>query len=180
MLDTSDAGGGCAEPGGKPLRVKLLGEELVLFRAKNGQLGLIGAICPHRLAPLFYGRVEDDGLRCIYHGWKFAPGGKCLEMPNVPAELGFTDRIHHPGYPCVERGGIIWTYMGRAQELPALPDLEFLRVDDDDRQYRLIFSGVQLSSSARRRHRSDPRHVAALALRSGGRSVDRRQPARAA
>ncbi len=127
------------EPGGKPLRVKLLGEDLVLFRSKAGSLGLIGAFCPHRLAPLFYGRVEDDGLRCPYHGWKFAPGGKCLEMPNIPSELSFSDRIHHPGYPCVERGGIIWTYMGRGQNLPELPDLEFLRVDDDDRQYRVFF-----------------------------------------
>ncbi|MGH7886388.1 MAG: Rieske 2Fe-2S domain-containing protein, partial [Candidatus Binatia bacterium] len=127
------------EPGGRPIRVKLLGEDLVLFRAKNGQLGLIGSFCPHRLAPLFYGRVENEGLRCPYHGWKFAPGGTCLEMPNIPAELAFTEQIHHPGYPCVERGGIIWTYMGRAQELPELPDLEFLRVTDHDRQYRLFF-----------------------------------------
>ena len=127
------------EPGGRPLRVKLLGEELVLFRAQDGALGLIGAFCPHRLAPLFYGRVEADGLRCPYHGWKFAPGGKCLEMPNIPAELAFSERIHHPGYPCIERGGIIWTYMGRGEALPELPDLEFLRVGDDDRQYRLFF-----------------------------------------
>jgi phenylpropionate dioxygenase-like ring-hydroxylating dioxygenase large terminal subunit len=127
------------EPGGRPLRVKLLGEDLVLFRAKNGQLGLIGSFCPHRLGPLFFGRVEEEGLRCPYHGWKFAAGGKCLEMPNVPPALSFTDEIHHPAYPCVERGGIIWTHMGRNNELPGLPDLEFLRVSDEDRQYRLFF-----------------------------------------
>ena len=127
------------EPGGRPVRVKLLGEDLVLFRAKNGQLGLIGSFCPHRLGPLFFGRVEEEGLRCPYHGWKFAAGGKCVEMPNVPAELSFTDEIHHPAYPCVERGGIVWTYMGRNNELPALPDLEFLRVGNEDRQYRLFF-----------------------------------------
>ena len=127
------------EAGARPLRVKLLGEDLVLFRTASGQLGLIGSFCPHRLAPLFFGRVEDDGLRCPYHGWKFAPDGKCLEMPNIPAELAFSERIHHPGYPCVERGGIIWTYMGRAPDRPELPDLEFLRVGDDDRQYRMFF-----------------------------------------
>ena len=127
------------EPGGRPIRVKLLGEDLVLFRAKNGELGLIGSFCPHRLGPLFFGRVEEEGLRCPYHGWKFTAGGKCLEMPNVPAELSFTDEIHHPAYPCVERGGIVWTYMGRNNELPPLPDLEFLRVGDEDRQYRLFF-----------------------------------------
>ena len=127
------------EAGGRPLRVKLLGEDLTLFRAQNGRLGLVGSFCPHRLAPLFFGRVESDGLRCPYHGWKFAPDGKCLEMPNVPAELTFTEQIHHAGYPCVERGGIIWTFMGRGSKLPELPDLEFLRVDDDDRQYRMFF-----------------------------------------
>jgi phthalate 4,5-dioxygenase len=127
------------EPGGRPMRVKLLGEDLVLFRTRNGELGLIGAFCPHRLGPLFYGRVELDGLRCPYHGWKFAPAGNCLEMPNIPAEQQFCDKIFHPGYPCVERGGIIWTYMGEAKELPLIPDLEFLRVDDEDRQYRLFY-----------------------------------------
>ena len=126
------------EPGGRPIRVKLLGEDLVLFHTKNGQLGLIGAFCPHRLAPLFFGCVEEEGLRCPYHGWKFTPLGKCFEMPNIPAEQAFFDEIHHPGYPCVERGGIIWTCMGRANELPELPDLEFLRVTSD-RQYRLFF-----------------------------------------
>jgi phthalate 4,5-dioxygenase len=127
------------EPGGRQIRLKLLGEDLVLFRAGDGKVGLIGAYCPHRLGPLFFGRVEDDGLRCPYHGWKFAPGGKCIEMPNIPAEQHFMDEIHHPGYPCVERGGIIWTYMGSAKEQPLLPDLEFLRVADEDRNYRLFF-----------------------------------------
>lgn len=127
------------EPGGRPIRVKLLGEDLVLFRTKNGQLGLIGAFCSHRLAPLFFGCVEDEGLRCPYHGWKFTPQGKCFEMPNIPAEQAFLDEIHHPGYPCVERGGIIWTCMGKAKASPELPDLEFLRVNDEDRQYRLFF-----------------------------------------
>jgi len=127
------------EPGGRPLRVKLLGEDLVLFRTRNGRLGLIRSFCPHRLAPLFYGRVEADGLRCPYHGWMFAPDGKCLEMPNIPAEIAFTEQIHHSGYPCAERGGIIWTYMGRSPALPEIPDLEFLRVTDEDRQYRMFF-----------------------------------------
>jgi phthalate 4,5-dioxygenase len=127
------------EAGGRPLRVKLLGEDLVLFRTQSGQLGLIGSFCPHRLAPLFFGRAESDGLRCPYHGWKFAADGKCLEMPNIPTDLAFTERIHHPGYPCVERGGIIWTFMGRGTDVPELPDLEFLRVDGDDRQYRMFF-----------------------------------------
>ncbi|HVO94283.1 MAG TPA: Rieske 2Fe-2S domain-containing protein [Terriglobales bacterium] len=127
------------ESGGRPIRVKLLGKNLVLFRAVNGAVGLIGAYCPHRLGPLFFGRVEDDGLRCPYHGWKFTPNGKCTEMPNIPAAENFSEQIVHPGYPCIERGGIIWAYMGFAKELPPVPDLEFLRVAGEDRQYRLFF-----------------------------------------
>jgi phthalate 4,5-dioxygenase oxygenase subunit len=128
-----------AEPGGRPLRLKLLGEDLVLFRQRSGQVGLIGAYCSHRLGPLFFGRVEADGLRCPYHGWKFAHSGKCLEMPNVPPEQQFMDEIHHPAYPCTEQGGIIWTYMGPDRELPPLPDFEYLRVADEDRNYRLFY-----------------------------------------
>jgi phenylpropionate dioxygenase-like ring-hydroxylating dioxygenase large terminal subunit len=127
------------EPGGRPIRVKLLGEELVLFRTRAGNVGLIGAYCPHRLGPLFFGCVEETGLRCPYHGWKFAPDGKCIEMPNIPEEQRFTDEIHHPAYPCIEQGGIIWTYMGREKEQPSLPDFEYLRVTDDHRNYRLFY-----------------------------------------
>jgi phthalate 4,5-dioxygenase len=128
-----------SEPGGRPMRVKLLGEDLVLFRTRNGQIGLIGAYCPHRLGPLFFGRVEEEGIRCPYHGWKFTPEGKCLEMPNIPVAQWFTDEIRHPGYPCREFGGIIWTYLGSAKEPPLLPDFEFLRISDDNRNYRLFF-----------------------------------------
>ncbi len=127
------------EPGGRPIRVKLLGEDLVLFRTGAGQLGLIGAYCPHRLAPLFFGRAEEDGLRCPYHGWKFDRIGNCIAMPNIPPEQQFMDKIHHPGYPCTEHGGIIWAYMRPAKQLPQLPDLECLRVPDGDRDYRLFY-----------------------------------------
>ncbi len=80
-----------SEPGGRPLRVRLLGEDLVLFRTTTGAVGLIGAFCPHRLAPLYFGRVEADGLRCAYHAWKYAPNGKCIEMPNIPEDQQFKD-----------------------------------------------------------------------------------------
>jgi phenylpropionate dioxygenase-like ring-hydroxylating dioxygenase large terminal subunit len=124
----------------KPLRVRLLCEDLVLFRAGNGKIGLVGAYCQHRLAPLYFGRIENDGIRCPYHGWKYATDGTCMEMPNIPAEQQFCDAIHHPGYPCVEYGGIIWTYMGPAKELPALPEFEFALVSDDLRRHRLFRS----------------------------------------
>jgi phenylpropionate dioxygenase-like ring-hydroxylating dioxygenase large terminal subunit len=125
------------EPGGTPRRVRLLGEDLVLFRTRGGEVGLVGAYCAHRLAPLFFGRIEDDGIRCPYHGWKYTAGGKCIEMPNVPPEQQFMDMIRHPGYPCAEHGGVIWTYMGRA-ELPPLPDFEFTRVPEEQRSFRVF------------------------------------------
>ncbi len=126
------------EPGGRPLRVRLLGEDLVAFLTLCGKVGLVGSYCSHRLAPLFFGRIEDDGIRCPYHGWKFAPGGKCIDMPNVPPEHQFKDRIKHPGYPTVEHGGVIWAYMGPSKELPALPEFEFTMVPDDQRDFRLF------------------------------------------
>ena len=126
------------EPGGKPLRVRLLCEDLVLFRTGQGKVGLVGAYCQHRLAPLYFGRIEDDGIRCPYHGWKYATDGMCVEMPNIPPEQQFCDAIHHPGYPCVEYGGIIWTYMGPAKEPAPLPEFEFTQVPDDQRTYRVF------------------------------------------
>jgi phthalate 4,5-dioxygenase oxygenase subunit len=127
------------EPGGRPIRIRLLGEDLVIFRTRSGTVGLIAAYCPHRLGPLFFGRVENDGLRCPYHGWKFAPSGECMQMPNVPPDQQFTSDIHHPGYSCIEQGGIIWTHMGSVKEVSALPDFEFLRVPDEQREYRLFY-----------------------------------------
>jgi len=126
------------EPGGRPKRIKLLGEDLVAFRTLGGEVGLVGAYCSHRLGPLFFGRIENDGIRCPYHGWKYAPGGQCIDMPNVPVEHQFKDRIQHPAYPCVEHGGVIWTYMGPSEELPALPEFEFTMVPDDQRSFRLF------------------------------------------
>jgi phthalate 4,5-dioxygenase oxygenase subunit len=128
------------EPGGKPLRIRLLCEDLVLFRTGDGKIGLVGAYCQHRLAPLYFGRIENDGIRCPYHGWKYATDGTCVEMPNIPAEQQFCDAIHHPGYPCVEYGGVIWTYMGPSKELPALPEFEYALVPEEQRRYRLFRS----------------------------------------
>jgi phthalate 4,5-dioxygenase len=110
--------------GGRVKRVKLLGERLIVFRAKNGRPGLVGEFCPHRLASLYFGRVEETGMRCVYHGWKFGMDGWCLEMPNEPPESGFASKIRHVGYPCEERGGMIWAYMGPASP-PPLPHLEW-------------------------------------------------------
>jgi len=107
-----------------PQRVLLLGEQLIGFRDTNGQVGLIQNNCPHRGASLFFGRNEEAGLRCVYHGWKFDVSGNCIDMPNEPAESDFKSKVKATAYPCQERNGIVWTYMGPRAEPPPLPDLE--------------------------------------------------------
>jgi phthalate 4,5-dioxygenase oxygenase subunit len=111
-------------PNGPPLRVRLLGESLIAFRVTSGKVGLIANNCPHRGASLFYGRNEAEGLRCVYHGWKFDVTGACVDMPSEPPESNFKHKVQAVTYPCVERGGIIWTYMGARETPPPLPDLE--------------------------------------------------------
>jgi phthalate 4,5-dioxygenase len=110
---------------GQPARVRLLGEDLVVYRDSTGAVGLLQEQCPHRGASLFFGRNEFSGLRCIYHGWKFDTAGRCLEMPNEPPESGFKDKIRQLAYPCTERNGVVWTYMGPAKPIPPLPDVEW-------------------------------------------------------
>jgi phthalate 4,5-dioxygenase len=111
-------------PDSDPVRVELLGEKLIAFRDSSGQVGLLANHCPHRGASLFFGRNEESGLRCVYHGWKFDVSGSCVDMPNEPAESDFRTKVKATAYPCRERGGIVWTYMGPRAEPPALPDLE--------------------------------------------------------
>lgn len=114
-----------------PVRVKVLGEELVAFRDTNGRVGLIGEYCAHRGASLFFGQNRDGGLRCVYHGWKFDVDGNCVEMPNEPPESRVKIRLK--AYPCRELGGLVWTYMGPKDRMPALPELEWARVPDSHR-----------------------------------------------
>jgi nitrite reductase/ring-hydroxylating ferredoxin subunit len=102
----------------------LLGEQLIAFRDSNGNVGLLQNNCPHRGASLFFGRNEEAGLRCVYHGWKFAADGTCIDMPNEPAESDFKHKVKAAAYPTRERGGVIWAYMGPSSEPPPLPDLE--------------------------------------------------------
>ena len=107
-----------------PLRVRLLGEDLIGFRVSNGQVGLIQSNCPHRGASLFFGRNEEEGLRCVYHGWKFNVAGQCVDMPNEPAESDFKTKVEAIAYPTRERNGIIWAYLGPRSVPPPLPDFE--------------------------------------------------------
>src|SRR5687768_7859904 len=109
-----------------PVRIKLLGEELIGFRVTSGAVGLVQNACPHRGASMFFGRNEEEGLRCVYHGWKFDVTGACVDMPSEPAESNFKNKVRTKAYACRERGGIIWAYMGTRPlgEEPPLPDLE--------------------------------------------------------
>src|SRR6266511_1093229 len=119
LLSSELAGADCS-----PLRVRLLGEDLIAFRDTSGRVVMLRGNCPHRGASLFFGRNEDNGLRCVYHGWKFDVAGRCMEMPNEPPESNFKDKIRAVAYPCEERGGLVWTYMGARATPPPLPDLE--------------------------------------------------------
>jgi phthalate 4,5-dioxygenase len=107
-----------AAPDSDPIRLRLLGEDLVAFRDTNGRVGVLGEHCPHRKASLVFGRNEECGLRCLYHGWKFDVEGNVVEMPSEPKESGFADRVKHKAYPAQEAGGFIWIYMGPAGQMP--------------------------------------------------------------
>jgi phthalate 4,5-dioxygenase oxygenase subunit len=123
------------EADGEPRRVRLLGEDLIAFRDTRGQAGLIANNCPHRGASLFFGRNEEAGLRCVYHGWKFDVDGRCVDMPNEPAESDFRHKIQATAYPCREQGDIIWTYMGPRETPPALPELEWAVLPAEHRRF---------------------------------------------
>ena len=122
------------EPDGDPVRVRLLCEDLVIFRDTQGRVGLLAERCPHRRASLYFGRNEEGGLRCIYHGWKYDVAGQCVDMPNEPAESNFKEMIRHVAYPCREAGDMIWTYRGPRSEPPPMPDLEWVGVPAEHRQ----------------------------------------------
>ncbi len=109
---------------GPPRRVRLLGEDLVAFRDTGGRIGLLAQACPHRRASLFFGRNEEGGLRCVYHGWKFDADGRCVEMPTEPPDSRLRLGIRAGGYPCREANGLVWAYLGpRRDDPPPLPAL---------------------------------------------------------
>ena len=111
-----------------PVRLRILSEDLIAFRNTDGKVGLLSRYCPHRGASLFFGRNEEGGLRCVYHGWKFDTTGACVDMPNEPAKCSFKHKIRQIAYPTREAGGVIWAYMGPPETTPALPELEWTRV----------------------------------------------------
>ena len=156
--------------GGNPMPVRIMSEDLVLFRDDKDRLGLIGLHCAHRGTDLSYGRVEDGGLRCLYHGWLFDINGKCIDQPAQPADKKFCDRVKHTAYPVQEKGGCIWAYMGEGQA-PLIPDFAFLTAPEPNRiTFRVIqtcnwLQGLESST--------DPAHTTYLHRRPAGTASER-------
>ncbi|OLT18869.1 hypothetical protein BJF78_11835 [Pseudonocardia sp. CNS-139] len=132
-----------AGPDGPPSRLRILGENLIAFRDSNGDVGVLQALCPHRRTQLFWGRNEEGGLRCAYHGWKFDVTGQCVDMPTEPPESNYKDRLRTIGYPVVERGGFVWVYMGPRDKEPGFPEYEWLDLPESQ---RMVFTGLQESN----------------------------------
>jgi phenylpropionate dioxygenase-like ring-hydroxylating dioxygenase large terminal subunit len=125
------------KPDGDPMRLMLLGEQLIAFRDTSGRVGVMDHRCPHRCASLFLGRNEQNGIRCVYHGWKFDVDGKCLDMPNLPPP-GFKEKVRAKSYRVREQAGLIWVYMGSREEAPPLPMHEALFVPEEDLTVTLL------------------------------------------
>jgi phenylpropionate dioxygenase-like ring-hydroxylating dioxygenase large terminal subunit len=117
---------------GDPVRLKLLGEELIGFRDSGGKVGVMDHRCPHRCASLFFGRNEEGGIRCVYHGWKFDADGNCVDMANVPPHQDFKHKVHAKAYRTAERNGLIWVFMGDQAKVPSLPMIEATLVAERD------------------------------------------------
>ena len=112
------------ERDGAPLRLLLLGEKLIAFRDSSGRVGMMDHRCPHRCASLFLGRNEENGIRCVYHGWKYDTAGNCVDMPNALPHQDFKHKIKAKAYKAAERNGLVWVYMGAREEAPPLPGIE--------------------------------------------------------
>ncbi len=114
-----------------PVRVQVMGEKLVAIRDSSGRVGLFDAFCPHRGAPLFFGRNEENGLRCVYHGWKFDVDGNCVDLPSAQEGETYKHKVHIKAYPCVEIARLIFAYMGPAEKRPPFPEFEWARLPLD-------------------------------------------------
>jgi phthalate 4,5-dioxygenase len=127
------------ESDGAPVRVRIFGEDLVAFRDTNGRAALVDAYCPHRRAPLFFGRNEECGIRCVYHGWKFDAAGNCVDLPSEPEGSPMKATIKLKAYPTFEGGGLIWAYLGPAERKPPPPDYEWMRAPPTHRHITKTF-----------------------------------------
>jgi phthalate 4,5-dioxygenase oxygenase subunit len=128
---------------GRTLKVKLLGEELVAFRDTSGRVGLIEQNCPHRGSTMYFARNENNGIRCVYHGWMYDVTGQCIEMPNEPESSNFKEKISLLAYKTQERNGLIWAYLGPREVPPPLPELEFNVLPPE---HTLIWKNLQMTN----------------------------------
>jgi phenylpropionate dioxygenase-like ring-hydroxylating dioxygenase large terminal subunit len=119
------------EPDCPPVRLRLLGEDLVAFRDSEGRIGLLDEHCSHRGTSLFFGRNEDCGLRCIYHGWKYDIEGHVVDTPAEPPGITLKNKVRHNAYPCREAAGAVFTYMGPKEKMPLFPNYEWLSAPPD-------------------------------------------------
>ena len=120
--------------GNRPLKaIRLLGEDLVAFRDSSGKVGFVAENCAHRGASLYFGRNEECGLRCVYHGWKFDVAGACVDMMNEPEENDFKHKVRMTAYPTCEMGGVIWAYLGPAEKMPPLPKFAWTQSPESHR-----------------------------------------------
>ncbi len=169
-----------------PVRVKLLSERLIAFRDTGGRYGLIDEFCPHRGVSLWFGRNEEHGLRCPYHGWKFDVDGQCLEVPSEPEDSRFCEKIRLTSYPLVKIGDVLWAYMGPEEHQPAAAGVGVRARAGVAQLHVQAPAGMQLAAGAGRRHRFQPRLLAArrgrqerpaVPQRAGQQVQSRRQPA---
>jgi len=133
-------------PDSPPVRLRILGEDLIAFRDTSGSVGITAAYCSHRRAPLYYGRNEECGIRCSYHGWKFDVKGHCIDMPNVNNTRNLDNmkaRCGIPAYPTKEAGGVVWIYMGPSDKQPTLPQLEWIGLPEE---FRHVSRWIQRTS----------------------------------
>lgn len=121
------------DPDGSPMKLTLLSERLVAFRDTEGRVGIVDTYCPHRGSNLYWGRNEESGLRCVYHGWKFDVAGQCVDMPNEPPASTFKDKVNITAYPTEEAGGVVWVYMGPPELKPQRPQFEWASVPENQR-----------------------------------------------
>jgi phenylpropionate dioxygenase-like ring-hydroxylating dioxygenase large terminal subunit len=145
--------------GGDPIPVDILGEELVLFRDEQNRIGLLDRHCCHRGTDLSYGRVENGGLRCLYHGWLYDVNGRCLEQPLEPKELNFKDKVRQPSYPVVERAGAFFAYMGPLPA-PEFPDFDFFTFPASHLHSHKVFLDCNYMQANEGNY--DPAHVGQL------------------
>ena len=146
-------------PGSAPLPVRLLGEDLVLFRDQFDRIGLLGIHCAHRAADLSYARIEDGGLRCLYHGWLYDIHGNCLEQPGEPEGSTFKDKVQHLAYPAAERGDLVFAYLGGG-EPPSLPPYEAFDVPSEQRSVYKVFQDCNYLQG--NEGNIDPQHLSFL------------------